>query len=139
MSIFPKNIEEAANKIGGDWVKGAEFDGEGLTLQLIAPMEVVKSPMYGATETDWLVKNEIIGEGETLRFHFKDASGKERKHDTTSTPFFIAFKQVEELNVGDWVQIARTGKTDKTRYTVVKVDAPVLAAPETVSQDGIPF
>ncbi len=140
MSIFPPEIEEAASKLGGEFVKGSEFEGDGLTLQLVKAMEVVKSnnPKYGATETDFLVKNDILEEGETLRFTFKDSEGKERTFDTKSAPFFIAVKQVEELGVGDWIHITRTGKTNETRYQAEKV-AGVSLRNEEIDPKEIPF
>lgn len=123
-NFFPEDVKEAADNIGSEYIKGAEFDGEGLVLQLIKPLEKIKpaNPKYAAVEADWLVKNEILEEGETFRFTFKTADGQERKFDSKSAPFFLGFKQVEELGVGDCVKITRTGKTDKTRYTVEKVD-----------------
>src|SRR5665213_551500 len=110
--IFPSDIRDAANKMGSDWYKGSDFDGEGLVVQVSKPMEVVKSnnPKYGAQETDFLVKQEILEEGETLRFTFKGADGTEKQFDTKSAPFFIGFKQCEELGIGDWVKISREGK-----------------------------
>lgn len=133
--IFPSNVREAADKLGSNWIKGEEFEGDGLVLQLSKPMEVVKSnnPQYGAQEADFLVKNEILNVGETLRFTFATKEGTERQIDTKSAPFFIGIKQVEELGVGDWVHITRTGKTNETRYTVEKIDAPVaLGNPESL-------
>lgn len=127
-NFFPKDVEEASNKITSDWLKGADFDGNGLVLKVARPMEKVKS-QYGAEEKDYLVKQEILGVGESFRYTFEDAEGKERKIDSCSTPFFIGFKQCEELGVGDWVLIKRTGKTDKTRYTVEKVVEPTQKAP----------
>lgn len=123
MSIFPEDVQEAADKIGGNWIKAAEFEGDGLVLQLIKPLEKVKStnPKYGAEEKDFLVKNEILEVGETFRYTFKTTEGTERQIDSKSTPMFIGFKQVEELGVGDWIKIVRTGKTDQTRFTVEKV------------------
>src|SRR5665213_2410504 len=118
MNFFPDDVKEAADKIGGDWLKGSDFDG-GLVLQVSKPMEKIKSnnPMYGAQEDDFLVKQDILEEGETLRYTFTTPEGAEKKFDSKSAPFFLGFKQCEELGVGDWVNITRTGKTDKTRYT----------------------
>lgn len=121
--MFPEDVREAASKISSDWLKGSNFDGEGLVLKVVKPMEKVKS-QYGAEEDDYLVKNEILAVGESFRYTFEDTEGKERKIDSSSTPFFIGFKQCEDLGVGDWCRITRTGKTDKTRYTVEKVEAP---------------
>src|SRR3990167_4831149 len=130
--IFPKEVRAAAEKLGSDWIKGSDFENDGLILQVGKPMEVVaaNNPKYGATETDFLVKQEIIEEGQTLRFHFIGTDGVERKFDTKSAPFFIGFKQCEDLGVGDWVKIVRTGKTDKTRYSVEKVEAPSKVTPK---------
>jgi hypothetical protein len=124
-NFFPKNVEEAASKLSSDWLKGSDFDGAGLVLKVSKPMETVKS-QYGAEEGDYLVENNLLSAGESFRYTFEDTEGKERKIDSSSTPFFIGFKQCEELGVGDWVRIVRTGKTDKTRYTVEKVDAPEI-------------
>jgi hypothetical protein len=128
-SIFPDDVKEAADKIGGDWIKGEEFDGEGLVLQFAKPIEKIKAsnPKYGAEEKDWLVKQELLEVGESFRYTFVTPEGQERKVDSKSSPFFIGIKQCEELGVGDWVRITRTGKTDKTRYTVEKVDEPSLS------------
>lgn len=149
--LFPEDIREAANKMGSDWIKGEEFDGEGLVLQLQKKMEKIKSnnPKYGATEKDFLVKNEILEIGELLRFFFVTSDGQERKFDTKSSPFFIGFKQCEETGVGDWVKISRSGKGDKTRYVVEKWEKPDPLVkpkkakqpeyPDEVNPDDVPF
>jgi|SRR5882724_608373 len=123
-NFIPDDVKDASNSLTSNWLKSKDFDGLGLTLQLIKPLEKVSS-QYGAEEDDYLVENNILEKGQSFRYVFKDSEGKERKIDSCSTPFFIAFNQVEELGVGDFVHIQRTGKTDKTRYTVTKVDAPV--------------
>lgn len=127
--IFPQDVRDAAEKIGGDWLKGADFDGTGVVLQFARTMEKMRSnnPQYGATEEDFLVKNDLLDEGETFRYTFATADGSEKKYDSKSAPFFLGIKQCEDLGVGDWVRITRTGKTDKTRYTVEKVDAPEVS------------
>lgn len=139
--IFPSDVREAANKMGSDWWKGADFEGEGVVVQVVKPMEVVKSnnPKYGAQDTDFLVKQEILEVGETLRFTLKGTDGVEKQFDTKSAPFFIGFKQCEELGVGDWVKISREGKTTDTRYTVEKVDEPVGVAAKPEEDSEIPF
>lgn len=122
-SIFPDDVRDAADKMGGEWIKPSEFES-GLTLQFSKPLEkvVARNPKYGGQETDYLVKNDILEKGETFEFTFLSEDGTERKLHSKSAPFFIAFKQVEELGVGDWVTITRTGKTDETRYTVEKIE-----------------
>lgn len=135
-NIFPEDVQEAADKIESEWISPKEFDN-GLILQMVKPLEKMKSvnPKYGAKADNFLVKNGILEEGETFRYVFKTAKGNERKIDTNSSPFFIAFKQAtneSEFGVGDWAEITRTGETTETRYTVEPVEAPI-ASPEPVS------
>lgn len=131
--IFPPDVRDAADKLGGDWIKAEEFEDEGLVLQFAKPMEKVtsKNPQYGATEDDFLVKNNILVEGQTFRYTFNQADGKQRQIDSKSSPLFLGFKMCEELGVGDWVHVKRTGKASNTRYAVVKVDAPANITPVT--------
>lgn len=126
--MMPEEVKEAADKLGGEWIKASEFTGNGLVLQIAKSMEKVSSK-YGALETDYLVKNEILEKGQTFRYSFNTSEGAERKIDSKSTPLFIGFKQVEELGVGDWVKVIRTGEREETRFTVEKVDAPLDAKP----------
>lgn len=137
--IFPPDVKDAAEKLSSNWLKASEFEGEGKILQFSKPIEKIKS-QFGAEANDYLVENNILEEGETFRYTFTDTDGIERKIDSASTPFFIAVKQCEELGVGDWVHIIRIGKTDKTRYTVEKVDAPVSPAkPDEVKPEDVAF
>lgn len=124
--MIPDEVKSASDKLVSNWLKGSDFEGDGLVLQISKPMEKVAS-QYGAEEDDYLVENKILEKGQTFRYTFTDLEGKERKIDSCSTPFFIGFKQVEELGIGDWVKITRTGKTDKTRYKVDKVEPPTNA------------
>lgn len=121
-NFFPEDVMEASEKIGGGWLKGSDFDGEGQELQLAKPLEKVapSNPKYGADKDNFLVKNELLEVGQTFRYSFKSKDGLEKQFDSTSTPFFVAFKQCEGLAIGDWVIIKRTGKTTETRYTVEK-------------------
>lgn len=134
-NFFPADVQEASSKITSNWLKGSDFEG-GLVLQVAKSMEKVKS-LYGAEEDDYLVEKEILAVGESFRYTFTDTAGAERKIDSSSTPFFIGFKQVEELGVGDWIKITRTGKTDKTRYTVEKVDPVEFTAQKNFPPEAI--
>ena len=145
-SIFPDEVNEAAGSMGGGFVKAAEFEGNGLTVQLAEKMEVIaaSNPKYGATEIDYLVKKGILEVGQTLRFVFKDNLGHERKFDTKSAPFFIALNQVQGLTVGDWVNITRTGSLDKTRYSAMRSTTPKLVRngieyPASIEDEVTPF
>lgn len=135
-NIFPDEVNEAAKALGSSWITASEFEG-GLVLQIVKPLEkmVSNNPKYGAKADNYLVKKEILEVGETFRYYFKTVSGEEKQMDSTSSPFFIGIRQVEELGIGDWVKITRTGQTTETRFTVEKVDAPVSQEKE----DGIPF
>lgn len=137
-SIFPDDVKEPADKMGGQWIKAEEFES-GPILQVTKAMEVVKSrnPKYGADEKNYLVKQEILKIGETFHYTFQTTDGVTRMIDSTSPALFIGIKNCEELGIGDWVKITRTGKTDQTRYEVVKVPAPANA-PE-INPDDIPF
>lgn len=123
-SMFPEGVEEAASKLGGQWIKGEEFETSPI-FQIAKAMEIVKpnNPKYGAKADNYLVKNEILEEGQTFHYTFKTPKGEERFHDSNSPALFIGMRQVEELGIGDWVKISRTGATTETRYTVIKVDA----------------
>lgn len=136
MAIFDQETMEKANSIGGAWIKAPEFDGDGLILQ-IKSVEKIKS-QYGAKAEESIVEREILEEGEAFRFIFEDNTSTQRKHDSTSFPLFIAM-QSSEFNVGDWLHIKREGKTDKTRYTAEKVDAPEISTFSTTTKDSFEY
>lgn len=133
--MMPQDIRDKSDSLTSNWLKGKDFDGAGLTLQVAKPMEKINS-QYGAEEDDYLVENNILEKGQTFRYTFKDSEGRERKIDSCSTPFFIAFKQVEELGVGDWILVKRTGTTTKTRYSVEKVEHAEVSRGKTDDQPG---
>lgn len=136
-SIWPPEVEEAASKVGGKWIKASEFEGKGLTLTIVRVEKVkANNPKYGAEEKDYLVKNEILEVGETFKYVFQDEAGEEREHDSASTPMFIGFKQAD-IEAGDTVTIRREGKADKTRYFVEKVKSDDVK--EGADPDAIPF
>lgn len=137
MDIFPPDVQEASEKLASNWLKASEFEA-GLTLQLTKPLEKVKSN-FGATLTDYLVENNILEEGESFRYTFVDAEGVEKKIDSASSTFFIAFKQCEEAGVGDWFLITRTGAGKNTRYTVERVEVPVSRAKGEIAPEEVAF
>lgn len=144
MSIFDKETESRMQKAGGEWIKGEEFNGDGLTLQIVKVERMkANNPKYGALATDSIVKNEYLEEGETFRYVFKNKQGVERKIDSKSMPLFIGFSSVREaLEPGDWVHIKREGERDETRYYVEKVDAPFPQVPianDDIDPENIPF
>lgn len=124
MSIFGKDVDEAADKLNKATIKAAEFEKKGLTLQFKS-VERVKS-QYGAEEDATIVERGILEEGEQFVFKFVDEEGIERKHYSKSMPFFIGMHQVE-MNENDWLHIRREGVKDKTRYYVEIVEAPSVS------------
>lgn len=137
MALFDKDTLEKAGK--SDWYTGADFEGNGLTLQ-IKKVEKVKS-QYGAKADSSMVEREILQEGETFRYTFADATGAEKNFDSDSMPFMIGMNGAE-FNFGDWLHIQRTGKLRDTRYTAEKVDAPKVSPSKTEEEtdaSSIPF
>lgn len=116
MALFDEETMERAGK--SDWYTGADFEGDGLTVQ-IKKVEKVKS-QYGATSDNGMVERGILKEGETFRYTFADKDGTEKNLDSHSMPFMIAM-QGAEFNIEDWLHIKRTGKLRDTRYTAEKV------------------
>lgn len=136
MAIFDKEIMDKAAQASNEWIKATEFDGKGLTLQ-INGVEKIKSN-YGAKAEDAIVERDILEEGETFRYTFKDADGNERKHDSSSFPMFIGMKSVE-VNYGDWLHIRREGKKDKTKYFAEAVDAPISQSKPSEKTDTVEY
>lgn len=135
MAIFDDKTMEKASAGSSKWIKATDFADKGLTLQIVST-EKVKS-QYGASAESGLVEREILEEGESFRYSFKDVAGNERTHDSTSFPLFIGMQNAE-INFGDWLHITREGKGDKTRYSVEKVDAPVSQSkPSESSGTGV--
>lgn len=139
MSIFNPETSEKMKKGGNEWLSGEDFEGKGITLQIVST-ETVPSA-YGVAEDHYFVQQEILKVGETFRYNFKDVDGVERRFDTHSRPFAIGFEQCEGIEYGDWVHITRTGAAKQTRYKMEKVDAPVVTTQPSkdINPKDIPF
>lgn len=135
--LWPADVQEAASKMGGAWLKASDFEGEGMALT-IKSVEKIKSsnPKYGTVETDYLFKKEVLEIGETFHFVFETAEGEEKTFDSKSAPLFIAIQQAQ-IKAGDTITIKREGVTDKTRYYVSKLDN--SPKDKTPNPDDIPF
>lgn len=113
---------------GSSFIKGADFDGAGLTLEVVSMAKYTpEDPKYGANHTygaggkmtkeNWFVKNELLSEGDTFRYTFLD-EGEERVFDNSSVGFYFAFTKVNPKK-GDTVFIKRDKKSDtKVDWTV---------------------
>lgn len=102
------------------FIKGKEFENEGLTLQFVS-VSKEESSEYGAEESNSLVERGVLEEGERFVFTFKDTEGNERTFGTTSPGFVYAMNSAE-INEGDNIHITRTGQAKKTRYSVDKTE-----------------
>ena len=115
--------EDLAKRSLGKYIRGEEFDGAGLLLEVVGFAEGT-SQEYGADEKNWLVKEGKLKLGGTFVYTFKgvdgETAGMERVFESNSPGMFIAFSQTNP-DIGTKVQISRVGKTSKTRYTVIKV------------------
>lgn len=141
MALFDETTMQKVGK--SDWYTGADFEGDGLVLQIKA-VEKVKS-QFGAAADNAMVEREILEEGEVFRYTFADATGEEKNFDSHSMPFMIGMQNAE-FNIGDWLHIKRTGKLRDTRYVVEKATAPEApvspAKPESTDEidpKDIPF
>lgn len=102
------------------FIKGMEFDGEGLTLEVVGmekytPELGADGKDYGAKSTygpkgvlvkeNYLVSKKVLEEGQTLKYRFLQ-DGKPRYFDNCSVSFFFAVTKAE-LKPADKVLIKR--------------------------------
>lgn len=113
------------------FIKGVEFATEdGLVLE-VGSMKVItpEDPKFGAshvygaggviTRENYLVKSEVLKEGQSLRYNFvKD--GVDKYFDNHSAGFFFEMKKAE-LKTGDKVKIKRTGESKDTKWEITKI------------------
>jgi hypothetical protein len=138
MSVFGPEVDKAADAMTKATIKAKEFEGKGLKLQFKS-VERIRG-QYGAAEDSSIVEKGILEEGEQFLYKFVDEEGMERKHYSTSMPFFIGMKQIE-FNEGDWLFIKREGKTAKdTRYTAEVISGVEVKKPKPeITKDEVPF
>lgn len=101
---------------GGSFLKGVDFDGNGLTLEVIS-MDVFtpENPKYGVsnsygaggvvTKENWFVSKGILKEGESFKYRFI-LNGVEKEFDNNSLSFYFAFTNVNPKR-GETVTIKR--------------------------------
>lgn len=116
--IFDKQVNDAITAMDKEKISAKEFDGEGLTLQVVS-VEKIKG-QFGAAEESAIVERGILEEGQQFLYTFKDKDGLLRKHWSTSFPMCIAMQRAE-INEGDWIKITRKGSGKDTNYEVDKV------------------
>jgi len=112
------------------FIKGADFDGEGLNLEFVK-MEVFTptDAQYGVKNTygmggklekeNYFVKNKKLEEGQSFKYYFKDGD-QEREFDNNSVRFFFAYEKAK-LQAGDKVTIKRNKKSNTDiEWTIAK-------------------
>lgn len=134
-----------------NFLKGVDFDGEGLILEVVGMDKIVASdPKFGikneygaggvVTKENWFITNDLLEEGETFRYTFKQA-GVEKTFDQSSVGFYFAFTN-KDPKAGEIVSIKRTKKsnTDVKWDIEFVTDGPVVAVEDEPKElDGIPF
>lgn len=112
------------------FIKGVEFDGEGLVLEFVkmdkfTPIDAKYgvANQYGpggvVTKENFFVKNKKLAEGESFKYSFKEGD-KEREFDNNSVRFFFAYEKAN-LQPGEKVTIKRNKKsTTDVEWTITK-------------------
>lgn len=103
------------------FIKGVEFDGEGLRLEFVkmdkfTPRDAKYgvANQYGAggvlVKENYFVKNGKLAEGESFKYSFKEGD-KEREFDNNSVRLFFAYENAK-LEPGTEVTIKRNKKSN---------------------------
>lgn len=113
------------------FIKGAEFDGEGLRLEVVkmekftpADSQYGVKNQYGAggviAKKNYFVDKGILNEGESFRYSFKEED-KDREFENNSVRFYFAYENAK-LVAGDRVHIKRNkiSNTD-VQWTIKKL------------------
>lgn len=113
------------------FIKGAEFDGEGLTLEYIkTEVFTPDDAKYGAKHTygaggkiekeNWLVMKGHLKEGEAFKHYFKDGE-QDREFDSNSVGCYFAFSKAA-LTEGQKVKIKRNKITNTdVKWSIEKI------------------
>jgi len=114
------------------FIKGADFDGDGLLLEVVKMEKFKPAPgkdgkdygvknTYGAggvvTKEHWFIKNGLLAEGESFKYTFKQGE-TEKSFDNGSLGFYFAFIKAD-LKAGDKVLIKREKLSEtKVNWTI---------------------
>lgn len=105
---------------GSSFLKGADFDGDGMKLEVVGMEKFTPSdPKYGVkhtygaggaiTKENWFVKHGILEEGQSFKYSFV-VDGVEKAFDNSSLSFYFAFTNLNPSR-GDKVIIKRNMKS----------------------------
>ena len=103
-----------------NFLKGADFDGEGLDVEVVGMEKFTPSdPKYGVkhtygaggavTKENWFVKQGILEEGQSFKYSFI-VGGIEKRFDNSSLSFYFAFTNLNPSQ-GDKIVIKRNMKS----------------------------
>lgn len=128
-----KNVadEFIVESVGGSFLKGADFDGDGLKLEVVKMEKFTpKDDKYGVkntygaggvvTKEHWFIKNNLLKEGESFKYTFK-SEDVEKSFDNSSLGFYFTFVKAE-LQAGDIVLIKRNKISEtKVDWSMTKI------------------
>ena len=112
-------------------MKGADFDGDGLKLEVVKMEKFTpKDDKYGVkntygaggvvTKEHWFIKNNLLKEGESFKYTFK-SEDVEKSFDNSSLGFYFTFVKAE-LQAGDIVLIKRNKISEtKVDWSMTKI------------------
>lgn len=118
------------NQGGGNFLKGADFDGEGLVLEVVgmekfspADSKYGIKNTYGAggvvTKENWFIKQGILTEGQSFKYSFL-VDGIEKAFDNSSLSFYFAFTNLNPAK-GDKILIKREMKSQtQVNWTILE-------------------
>lgn len=114
---------------GSNFLKGADFDGEGLVLEVVGMEKFTPNdPKFGVKNTygaggkvekvNWFVKQNILEEGQSFKYSF-NVEGVEKRFDNSSLSFYFAFTNLNPSR-GDKILIKRNMKSQtNVEWTVI--------------------
>ena len=128
-----KNVadEFIVESVGGSFLKGADFDGDGLKLEVVKMEKFTpKDDKYGVkntygaggvvTKEHCFIKNNLLKEGESFKYTFK-SEDVEKSFDNSSLGFYFTFVKAE-LQAGDIVLIKRNKISEtKVDWSMTKI------------------
>ncbi len=131
MGVMDLFGDESTPVAGSKFLKGADFDGNGLDLVVVG-VEVFtpENADYGVKHTygtggivtreNWLIKNGILQEGQTFKYKFT-ADELPKELDNGSIGLFFAFKDANPTE-GQKVNIKRNKKSNTDiDWTITKI------------------
>lgn len=128
MSVVPQEYS-AVDGGSGRFIKGSDFATEnGMNLEVVSfEKQISNRAEFGAQPTDSLVKNGLLKEGEVFTYNFREKvnndfgmGGSDKVFTSKSAVFFFSFRDAAP-EVGDILNIKRTGSGKNTKYFINKV------------------